>query len=493
MKIKSFVIIALLLCVVAGAARAGGFETFTWNDATRDVYIDNEVDRAAQVLMLDTPRRVALISPKLDRAVVLDVSARTVNLMAKDAFRMANDHASAASDSSAQMQQAGKFAQVDGSTYLFAIDGRPVLIKPHPGLTGEISEERLLETVPVWRSLMNDYKPAPEAVSALKAVDADASLTVVLGSWCPDSKNYVPKLLKALHAAGNQKLRVNLIGIDSQFHDPMATIQQRRVINVPTLIVERGGREIGRVVETPASEAMEKDLVAILNGRQQPHPGKWDRGPKIAQGVYVYRDESGKERGRERWELYSTSEGGSLVHSEVTSGDTVTEIWHRVDAARKPSMVEITKYRGADVARTRYRFGDRSLTARLRGNDAGVIEQTLSVPERYAFTSQAIAAEGWTWAEGEKAGGGTPSVRYIAPLRLDSTVGTLQAVTVEARGEEQVRVPAGEFRSRHFVRRAEGEHSDWWMHADLNIPVRGKTSAGMEFALASIEILQARN
>lgn len=482
---------ALVLCAVAGAARAASYETFTWNDATRDVYIDNEVDRAAQVLMLDTPRRVAVISPRLDRAVVLDVSARTVNLMAKDAFRMAGDRASATSDGSAQMQQAGKFAQVDGSTYLFALDGRPVLIKPHPGLTGEISEERLLETVPVWRSLMDAYKPAPEAVSDLKAIDADASVTVVLGSWCPDSKNYVPRLLKALHEAGNQKLRVNLIGIDSQFHDPMPTIQQRRVINVPTLIVERGGREIGRVVETPASDAMEKDLAAILNGRQQPHPGRWERGPKVAQGVYVYKDESGRERGKERWELYSTSEGGSLVHSEVTSGDMVTEIWHRVDAARKPSMVEITKYRGADLARTRYRFGERSLTARLRGNDSGVIEQTLSVPERYAFTSQAVAAEGWGWTEDAKAGGA--SVRYVAPLRLDTTVGTLQQVSVEAKGDEQVRVPAGEFRSRHFVRRAGGEQSDWWMHADLNIPVRGKTSGGMEFALASIEVSRARN
>ncbi|HKG23674.1 MAG TPA: thioredoxin family protein, partial [Blastocatellia bacterium] len=377
MKVKAPGLLVLLLCAIAPGARAGGFETFTWNDVTRDVYIDNEVDRSAQVLMLDAPRRVAVISPKLDRALVLDVGERTVSTVAKEAFRMSPDRASATSDSAAPSEAAGKFAQVDGSTYLFAVNGRAVLIKPHPGLTGEVSEARLMETVPVWRSLMEAYKPAPEAVSALRAANAEAAVTVVLGSWCPDSKNYVPRLLKALHEAGNDRLRVNIIGIDSQFHDPMATIQQRGITNVPTLIVERGGREIGRVVETPASETMEQDLAAILNGKQPPHPGRWERGPKIAQGLYVYKDASGKERGRERWELYSTAEGGNLVHSEITTGDTATEIWHRVDAARKPSMVEITRRRGPGVARARYRFGDGSLTARLRGNGSGVVEQTL--------------------------------------------------------------------------------------------------------------------
>lgn len=493
MKVKLPALLVLLVCAIAPAARAGGFETFTWNDATRDVYIDNEVDRSAQVLMLDAPRRVAVISPKLDRALVLDVTERTVSTLPKDAFRVSADHASATSDSSAQAEAAGRFAQVDGSTYLFALNGRAILIKPHPGLTGEVSEARLLETVPVWRSLMGAYKPAPEAVSALRAADAEATLTVVLGSWCPDSKNYVPRLLKALHAAGNDRLRVNIIGIDSQFHDPMATIQQRGITNVPTLIVERGGREIGRVVETPASDSMEQDLVAILNGKQPPHPGRWERGPKLAQGVYVYKDASGKERGMERWELYSTAEGGNLVHSRITSGDTITEIWHRVDAARKPSMVEITRRRGSDVSRTRYRFGDGSLTARLRGSDSGVIEQTMSVPEKYAFTSQAVAAEGWGWSENIKGPDAKDAIRYVAPLQLDGTVGTLQAVSIEARGDEPVRVPAGEFRSRHVVRRAGHEQSDWWMHTELNIPVRGKTSGGMEFALTSIEVLQARN
>jgi hypothetical protein len=293
-------------------------------------------------------------------------------------------------------------------------------------------------------------------------------------------------MLKALRAAGNDKLRVKVIGIDNQFHEPMETIQQRRIVNVPTVIVERDGREIGRIVETPAAETMEEDLAAILKGKPNTHTGRWDRGPRLARGTYQYLDQAGKPRGSEEWELYSTSENGYLIHSLIKTDEQTTEVWQRLDGRRHPSFVEITKQRGDGVARTRYRFSEKSMTARLRGNEPGVIEQTLSVPDALAFVSPAVAAEGWGWMQLAGTPGQKEIVTYFAPRGFGETVGALGVTSYEAKGDEAVRAGSSEVRSKHLLRKAERENSEWWLHPELMIPVRGK-SGGLEYVLTSWE------
>ncbi|HWP44785.1 MAG TPA: thioredoxin family protein, partial [Blastocatellia bacterium] len=260
MRYRMMSLLILAAIVTAASAQTGSPAQIRWSDSPRDVYIDGELDRTAQVLFSDAPRRIALISPRLDLAVILDTAEQTVSTSPKEFFRFAPDHASAATDASFPSQEVGRFASPDNYTYIFSIDGRPIMFRSHSGATGEMSEQQLWATVPVWRSLMESYQPSAEAVAALKSCSADTQVTLALGTWCGDSRYYVPKLMKALKAAGNDHIKVRIIGIDSQFHTPVATIQQRRLINVPTVIVERNGREIGRIVETPAAGTMEEDL-----------------------------------------------------------------------------------------------------------------------------------------------------------------------------------------------------------------------------------------
>jgi hypothetical protein len=485
MRYRILSLLFITAALATGLAQTDSPASITWTDSTRDVFIDGGLDRAAQVLLSDAPRRIALISPRLDLAVILDTTEQTVSTSLKEFFRFAPDRASAATDAVFPMQTVGRFVNADSYTYLFSIDGRPVMFRSHAGATGEMSEQQLWETVPVWRSLMESYKPSAEAVSALKESTADTVITVALGTWCSDSRNYVPKLMMALKTAGNDHLKLRIIGIDSQFHTPVATIQQRRLINVPTVIVERNGREIGRIVETPAADTMEEDLAAILKGRPNTHKGRWDRGPKIASGTYLYKDSAGKERGKEEWELYRTDEGGHLLHSLISTPDLTTEVWHRVNGANRPTFVEVTSRRGESVARTRYRLNEQTLTARLRGNETGVIEQTMNVPDRVAFFSPAIAAEGWEWAKAAE--NQKQVLSYIAPSEFDSTVGTLAPVRFESKGEEKVRVPAGEFLARRLLRRSGNQSSEWWLHPELAVPVRAQ-QAGVEYLLTALEI-----
>jgi len=483
MRVKILFALFVIAGGAAASAQTSNAPAINWSDTTRDVYVDNELDRGVQVLTADSPSRLALISAKLDSAVVLNVSEHTVSTISKDAFQFTADRTSATSESTAAMKVVGKFTRVDGPIYFFVVDGKPVLIRAHPGATGEMSIYKLWETVPVWRSVMKNYEPNAQAVEQIKATDKDTTVTLALGTWCPDSKNYIPRLIKALRAAGNDKIQVKLVGIDNQFREPVTTVQPRRITNVPTVIVERGGREIGRIVETPAASTMEEDLASILNGKQPVHNGRWDRGPKLASGAYSYRDRSGKQVGAESWELFSTSEGGYLVHSRITTGDLTTEVFHRVDAKRRPSFAEVTKFHSDDQTRTRFTIDNNTLTARMRGSVSGVVSQTLEVPEHLFLSSPSIAAQGFVQAQETDR---YQISSYFAPQEFDKAMGMLATASCETKGEETVRVPAGEFRARHVVRKTDRETSEWWVHSKLGVPVKGM-AGGVEYVLTSFE------
>ena len=482
MRVKLLLVLFITTGVVIASAQTTDAPVIRWSDTTRDVYLDNELDRAAQVLTADSPSRLALVSTRLESAVVLNVSDLTVSTIPRDAFQFTPDRTSATSKSDA-MKVVGKFTRIDGPIYFFVVEGKPVIIRAHPGATGEMGMDKLWETVPVWRSVMNGYEPNAGAVKQLKADDKETTVTLAFGTWCPDSKNYVPRLIKALNEAGNDRIHIKLVGIDNQFREPVATVQPRRITNVPTVIVEQAGREIGRIVETPAGSTMEEDLAAILTGRQPLHNGRWERGPKLASGVYAYRDRSGKQVGDETWELFSTPEGGYLVHSRIKMDDLTTDVFHRVDAKRRPSFTEVTKFHGDDRTRTRFTIEKTTLSARMRGSASGVVSQTLEVPERVFLSSPAIAGQGFVQ---------TPESdqyrisNYLAPMDFDHAMGVLATTSCETKGNETVRVPAGEFQARHIVRKTDRETSEWWIHAELGIPVKG-LAGEVQYFLTSLE------
>lgn len=491
MRNRTLLLVCSIVGLLVGLAQADAPSTLSWTDTTRDVYIDGELDRSAQVMRCSTPPCVALISSRLDQAMILSLPDRSVSTLPAEAFHFASNRVSATSEANTVRQPAGTFTQVDSSTFLLGRGGKSILIGPHQGAVGELSEEKLWETVPVWRSLMESYEPQPQAVAALKAYGKRTTVTLVFGTWCGDSKNYVPRLLKALRAAANAEIQVKLVAIDGQFSEPVSLIAPRRIINVPTILVERDGIEIGRIVETPAAQTMEEDLVAILSGRPNVHLGRYERGPAIASGEYLYRDQRGKESGRERWTLHRTPDGGKLVHSLITSGALTTEVFSRTDAEGRPMMAEITKQQGEGLTRQRVFLDGRTLTARLRGNVSGIISQTLDVPEAWTLASPAIAADGWSWSPSGASPGSQPMMSYVVSRELGGAMGSMIPVTYEARGEETLRVPAGQFRTRALSRKRGEEISDWWLHPALGIPVRGRLAGGRQFVLSSLTIEEA--
>ncbi|HJQ27512.1 MAG TPA: thioredoxin family protein [Blastocatellia bacterium] len=265
-----WLLLALLMMSVAAAHGQGQTETINWTDATRDVYVAGQVDRSIQVFYSETAKRMALIWPSLDRVIELDLDANMVGTVPKSAWRVAADRTTATSDASAAADIIGPMTVVDETTYSFDFNGKGIIIMRHKGLVGDVSEAGIWADVPIWRTLMNKYQPDAQAVTALKKNKPDAAIIIAAGTWCGDSKHYVPQLLRALHEADNRHLHVRLVGIANKFVAPADFVKQRDIKKVPTIIVERDGHEIGRIIETPVTKTMEEDLAAILAG----HPNQ---------------------------------------------------------------------------------------------------------------------------------------------------------------------------------------------------------------------------
>lgn len=134
-------------------------------------------------------------------------------------------------------------------------------------LVGDVTREQIEETVPDWAQVEAEASPDPEACRALASVEPGADVTVFLGTWCGDSRREVPRLWKALDLAGPAvPFEIHYIGVDRDKKEPAGRPAGDDIRFVPTFIVSRNGREIGRIVEHSPS-GIEKDLLALLNGQ----------------------------------------------------------------------------------------------------------------------------------------------------------------------------------------------------------------------------------
>ncbi|MEL7001434.1 MAG: hypothetical protein AAFN93_01735, partial [Bacteroidota bacterium] len=102
-----------------------------------------------------------------------------------------------------------------------------------------------------------------------KAELEDISVEIYLGTWCGDSKNWVPKFVKlwdSLGLAQNQLHFTALYNGDEKYKQgPNHEEEGLRIHRVPTFIFKRDGAEFARIVETPRND-LETDLAQIALG-----------------------------------------------------------------------------------------------------------------------------------------------------------------------------------------------------------------------------------
>lgn len=109
------------------------------------------------------------------------------------------------------------------------------------------------------------YTPNTAAAEALQKNKDSVQLLVFMGTWCEDSHFVIPRLFKLTDAAGFSDDRITLIGVDRNKKTLSHLCEALNVTNVPTIIVMKKGKELGRVIEYGTSGSYDKDLGEILN------------------------------------------------------------------------------------------------------------------------------------------------------------------------------------------------------------------------------------
>jgi thiol-disulfide isomerase/thioredoxin len=110
------------------------------------------------------------------------------------------------------------------------------------------------------------YTPWAQTVEALKANKDSIHILAFGGTWCDDTKYMLPKFYALADAAGFPQDRITLLGVDHSKKTIQHLSETFNVTLVPTFIVFKNGKEIGRVVEWGKYGMFDKELGEIISG-----------------------------------------------------------------------------------------------------------------------------------------------------------------------------------------------------------------------------------
>jgi hypothetical protein len=108
------------------------------------------------------------------------------------------------------------------------------------------------------------YEPDKAVLSELRTRQQGIEILVVLGTWCSDSQEQVPKFFKIMDKIRFDKKSLQLICVDREKKAGDVDLVNYNIEKVPTFIVYCKGREVGRIIETPYM-TLEKDLLMFFS------------------------------------------------------------------------------------------------------------------------------------------------------------------------------------------------------------------------------------
>ena len=136
--------------------------------------------------------------------------------------------------------------------------------KNAPMLVGTITRSMLTEdTFGEWFKKSYDiHKLDQKTLEKVSKDFTNLNITIVLGTWCGDSKEFVPPFLKILDTLGFPESNLKLVCVDRQRQGIADEVKDLDIKLVPTFIFYRDEKEIGRIIESP-KQGLEKDFLKI--------------------------------------------------------------------------------------------------------------------------------------------------------------------------------------------------------------------------------------
>lgn len=108
------------------------------------------------------------------------------------------------------------------------------------------------------------YVPDDETIHLIAGKLKGVKITLVMATWCGDSKDWVPRFYKVMDAVNFNYKNLTLICVDREKKAPGTIVESLNIERVPTFIFYHKKSEIGRIIEVP-EDLIEKDILKILS------------------------------------------------------------------------------------------------------------------------------------------------------------------------------------------------------------------------------------
>ena len=114
-----------------------------------------------------------------------------------------------------------------------------------------------------FRDEYDAYTLDKETIYQITSLLDGITVTIVMGTWCSDSREQAPRFMKLFDALEHAFPDPVIICTDRDKKAGDVTLDGMNILKIPTFIVYHYGRELGRITETPKT-TMENDFLEIL-------------------------------------------------------------------------------------------------------------------------------------------------------------------------------------------------------------------------------------
>lgn len=108
------------------------------------------------------------------------------------------------------------------------------------------------------------YNPDTATLNAMAAAKGKYQFVVFGGTWCEDTQFILPKFFKLQEKSGLPDEAITMFGVNRAKTSLGNIAKAFNVTLVPTIIVMKEGKEVGRVVEYGKTGKWDKELAALL-------------------------------------------------------------------------------------------------------------------------------------------------------------------------------------------------------------------------------------
>jgi len=106
------------------------------------------------------------------------------------------------------------------------------------------------------------YQPKPPYGDSLRLVRDSFDVKLFLGTWCSDSRKWVPRFFQLQPMLPVRRLEI--ISVDTTKKDERKLCAAYKIDSLPTFVFLRQGQIGSRLVEKPYKRKLEKELYRIL-------------------------------------------------------------------------------------------------------------------------------------------------------------------------------------------------------------------------------------